>query len=201
MQRRLFLVATSAAALLARLPAYAAASADDARGFISGLGADAISSLTGAGLSETERETRFRALLVAHFDMPGIAKFVLGRYWKLATDDQKTEFQKLLETLLVQSYAKAFAHYSGEKFSVENARANDDGSLLVNSVIDRTNGDVIHLDWRVEDQENTMRITDLLVEGVSLRTTHRSDFASAIQSNGGTVAGLLDALRQKTSSQ
>lgn len=201
MQRRLFLVATSAAVLLARLPAYAAASADDARGFISGLGADAISSLTGAGLSETERETRFRALLVAHFDMPGIAKFVLGRYWKLATDDQKTEFQKLLETLLVQSYAKAFAHYSGEKFSVENARANDDGSLLVNSVIDRTNGDVIHLDWRVEDQENTMRITDLLVEGVSLRTTHRSDFASAIQSNGGTVAGLLDALRQKTSSQ
>ena len=52
-----------------------------------------------------------------------------------------------------------------------------------------------------EDQSGTTKITDLLVEGVSLRTTHRSDFASAIQSNGGTVAGLLDALRQKVKSQ
>ena len=41
---------------------------------------------------------------------------------------------------------------------------------------------------------------DVLVEGVSLRTTHRSDFASAIQSNGGTIAGLLDAVRQKVAS-
>ena len=122
--------------------------------------------------------------------MSGIAKFVLGRYWKLATDDQKAEFQKLLETLLVQSYAKAFAHYSGEKFDVGSARGNDDGSMLVNSTIIQPNGDVIHLDWRVEDGDNTLKITDLLVEGVSLRTTHRSDFASAIQSNGGTVAGL-----------
>jgi hypothetical protein len=29
--------------------------------------------------------------------------------------------------------------------------------------------------------------------------SHRSDIASAVQSNGGTVAGLLDALRQKVS--
>ncbi len=197
MQRRIFLAASIAGLIFARLPAEAAAPGDEAKNFISNLGADAISSLTGSSLSQSERETRFRRLLEAHFDMPGINKFVLGRYWKVATDSQKTDFQKLFENLLVQSYAKAFAQYSGEKFQVTNARANDDGSLVVNSQINRPNGDIIRLDWRVEDQSGTMRITDLLVEGVSLRTTHRSDIASAIQSNGGTVAGLFDALRQK----
>jgi phospholipid transport system substrate-binding protein len=129
--------------------------------------------------------------------MPGIDRFVLGRYWKIATDSQKADFHKLFENLLVQSYAKTFAQYAGEKFQVSNARGNDDGSLLVNSQINRPNGDIIRLDWRIEDQSGTMQIADLLVEGVSLRTTHRSDIASAVQSNGGTVAGLLDALRQK----
>ena len=47
--------------------------------------------------------------------MPGISKFVLGRYWKIATPDQQTEFQSLLEKLLTQSYAKAFDHYSGRE--------------------------------------------------------------------------------------
>jgi ABC-type transporter MlaC component len=42
-----------------------------------------------------------------------------------------------------------------------------------------------------------MRIIDLVVEGISLRSTHRSDFASAIRSSGGTIAGMLDQLRQK----
>ena len=179
----------------------AAVSADDARKFVDNLGENAISSLTGSTLSGQERASRFRAFLVADFDMLGISKFVLGRYWKIATPDQQTEFQKLLEDLLTQSYAKTFAQYAGEKFKVTGAHGNDDGSMLVNSSVDRPNGDIIRLDWRVEDQSGTTKIIDLLVEGVSLRTTHRSDFASAIQSNGGTVAGLLGALRQKVGSQ
>jgi len=200
MKRRIFLAASAAALVLARLPAEAATTGDDAKKFISSLGADAISSLTGSNLSQSEREKRFRGLLESHFDMPGINKFVLGRYWKIATDSQKTDFQKLFESLLVQSYAKTFSQYGGEKFQVSKSWADGDGSVVVNSHVDRPNGDVIHLDWRVADQANTLRIIDLVVEGVSLRATHRSDFASAIQSNGGTIASLLDLLRQKVGS-
>jgi phospholipid transport system substrate-binding protein len=201
MQRRVFLVASLALLLLTGERALAAVSTGDAEKFINGLGADAIGSLTGSNLSSADREARFDGLLKANFDMPGISKFVLGRYWKIATPDQQAEFAQLLEKLLTQSYAKAFAQYSGQKFAVTGARSNDDGSTIVNSTINQPNGDIIRLDWRVEDEAGKPTITDLLVEGVSLRTTHRSDFASAIQSNGGTVKGLLDALRQKVNSQ
>jgi phospholipid transport system substrate-binding protein len=200
MDRRIFLASTAAAALFAALPAQAALSPDDAKKFIDGLSDEAIGSLTGSSVTQAERETRFRNLLEAHFDMPGISKFVLGRYWKLASDPQQGEFEKLFETLLVQSYAKTFAQYGGEKFQVTKSWADGDGTVVVNSHVDRPNGDIIHLDWRVADQANAMRIVDLVVEGVSLRATHRSDFASAIQSNGGTIAALLDLLRQKVGS-
>jgi len=200
MDRRIFLASATAAALLVALPAHAALSPDDAKRFIGGLSDEAIGSLTGTSVTQDEREKRFRKLLKAHFDMPGISKFVLGRYWKLASGPQQSEFQKLFETLLVQSYAKTFAQYGGEKFQVTKSWADGDGSVVVNSHVDRPNGDIIHLDWRVADQTDAMRIIDLVVEGVSLRATHRSDFASAIQSNGGTIAALLDLLRQKTGS-
>lgn len=178
----------------------AAVSSGDAQKFIDTLGEDAISALTGANLSESEREVRFRGLLESHFDLPGISRFVLARYWKTATDAERADFQRLFETLLVQSYAKKFAEYAGERFAVNGSQSNDDGSVMVNSVINRPNGDVVRLDWRVLDNDG-LKIGDLVVEGVSLRITYRSDVASVVQNNGGKVAGLIDALRQKTGTQ
>ena len=201
MQRRVLIGVIAATLLLARLPVEAASTAADAQKFIENLGNDAISSLTGRGLSEAVREQRFQGLLETYFDLPGGSKFVLARYWKVATDAQRADFQRLFEKLLVQSYAKAFAQYAGERFQVTDGKPNDDGSFTVNSHIDRPNGDVIHLDWRIEDQAGRLRITDFTVEGVSLRITHRSDIASVIQNEGGQVSALLDALRQKTGSQ
>jgi phospholipid transport system substrate-binding protein len=204
MDRRLFLASAAASFAAASLtgaitlPAYAALSADDAKKFIDGLSDQAIGTLTGTSITQADRETRFRNLLEAHFDMPGISKFVLGRYWKAATPPQQADFQKLFETLLVQSYAKTFAQYGADKFQVTRSTADSDGSVIVNSHVDRPNGDTIKLDWRVAGDGADMRIIDLIIEGVSLRTTHRSDFASAIQSNGGTVDALLTLLRQKT---
>jgi phospholipid transport system substrate-binding protein len=196
MNRRTFLAASALTLALAGLPAYAVTSAD-AEKFINNLGDDAIASLTGKNLSQAERETRFRKLFESHFDLQGIGRFALGRYWKQATDAQRQEFLKLFEDLLVKNYAKTFAEYSGEHFQATGSRGNDDGSVVVNSRINRPNGDVIRLDWRVEQVGGSLKISDLIVEGVSLRTTYRSDFASAIQSGGGKVSGLIDALRQK----
>src|SRR5215510_6496476 len=108
MNRRFFLAAM--AALLA-FPtfAHAAVATAEAQKFIGSLGDAAISSLTGANLSEGERENRFRSLLESHFDLPGISKFVLARYWRAASDAERADFRRLFETLLVQAYAKRFA--------------------------------------------------------------------------------------------
>jgi phospholipid transport system substrate-binding protein len=98
----------------------------------------------------------------------------------------------LFEDLPVQAYAKKFTDFAGERFQVASSQANDDDSITVNSLINRPNGDVVRLDWRVADAGG-LKISDLIVDGVSLRTTYRSDVASVIQNNGGKVANLIDA--------
>jgi phospholipid transport system substrate-binding protein len=198
MDRRAFLAAVACLLSLPSL-AQAGAAAAGAQKFIDNLGEATIGSLTGSSLSEVERETRFRSLLESQFDMPGMSKFVLARYWRVASDNERADFQRLFETLLVQAYAQKFTEYTGERFQVSGSQANDDDSITVNSLINRPNGDVVRLDWRVADAGG-LKISDLIVDGVSLRTTYRSDVASVIQNNGGKVADLIDALRQKTSS-
>ena len=199
MDRRSFLAAVAGLLSLPSL-AQAGAAAADAQKFIDNLGEATIGSLTGSSLSEAERGTRFRSLLESQFDMPGISKFVLARYWRVASDAERADFQRLFEDLLVQAYAKKFTDFAGERFQVAGSQANDDDSITVNSLINRPNGDVVRLDWRVADAGG-LKISDLIVDGVSLRTTYRSDVASVIQNEGGKVLELIDALRQKTGSQ
>ncbi|MEX1108902.1 MAG: ABC transporter substrate-binding protein, partial [Dongiaceae bacterium] len=67
----------------------------------------------------------------------------------------------------------------------------------VRSHIVTGNGEASKLDWILERQGSGLRILDLKVEGLSMSETHRSEFASVIQNNGGKVAALLDALRKK----
>ncbi len=53
------------------------------------------------------------------------------------------------------------------------------------------------VDWRVRQVGGGYKVVDILVEGVSMALTQRSDFASVIQRGGGDIEVLLEQLRQK----
>ena len=174
-----------------------AASGDPAE-FIRNLGDEALAELVGSDITKTERADRFRKLLVANFDIPAIGKTVLGRYWKTATPDEQQQYLKLFEDFLVGNYAQRFGQYAGEKFSTAGVRDDGDGLYTVQTLIARPNGQTARLDWSLRSEGDSYKILDLKIEGISMSETHRSEFASVIQNNGGKVANLIDALRKKT---
>jgi phospholipid transport system substrate-binding protein len=178
----------------------APAGADDANSaasaFMQSLGSEAIAELTNPDVAQPEREARFRTLLDQHFDVPAIAKFTLGRYWRTATDEQRAEFSKLFEDFIVQSYSTRFSEYHGESFQVAGSTTDQTGITVVHSKIDMPSSEDIRVDWHLRPRDASFAIVDIVVEGVSMAVTQRSEFASVIQSRGG-VAGLLDALRAK----
>ena len=178
----------------------APAGADDANSaasaFMQSLGSEAIAELTNPDVPQPEREARFRTLLDRHFDVPAIAKFTLGRYWRTATDEQRAEFSKLFEDFIVQSYSTRFSEYHGESFQVAGSTTDQTGITVVHSKIDMPSSEDIRVDWHLRARDTSFAIVDIVVEGVSMAVTQRSEFASVIQSRGG-VAGLLDALRAK----
>jgi phospholipid transport system substrate-binding protein len=171
--------------------------AEDAAGFISDLGKRAVSVLTSNG-SEGDRERQFRALFDEGFDVPAIARFALGPYWRTATDAQREEFTKLFESYVVHAYSVRFNQYAGQQLKVTGSRGDSDTTSLVSSQIDGAGGGPpIKVDWRVAKTDPGFKITDVIVEGVSMAVTQRQEFASVIQRGGGQLDALLKVLRER----
>ncbi|EKE77353.1 MULTISPECIES: phospholipid-binding protein MlaC [Oceanibaculum] len=170
---------------------------DAAKGFIQTLGDKAVSTIAATQQDEEARLRQFRSLLNDNFDVPGIGRFVLGRYWRVATPEQRDEYLKLFEESIIRTYARRFSDYSGETIAVEKARKDGEDFILVDSVIQRPTGGPVAVTWRLLGQGKDFKIVDVVVEGVSMSVTQRSDFASVIQSGGGNIEALLKVMRER----
>lgn len=167
-----------------------------ARDMIDKMGEKAISFLSDDSLSQDQKEDRFRELLRAHFDMPTIGRFALGNNWKNANPEQQKEYQKLFEALVVEVYAARFNDYQGQKFEVSSFRDTGKQDVVVTSYIVPDTGSKVQVDWRVRNRNGQYKIVDVIIEGVSMTVTQRSDFSSVIQRGGGNIEVLLDHLRK-----
>jgi phospholipid transport system substrate-binding protein len=182
------------AALLA-FPAIAAAG--PAAKFIGDLGAEALRVLANPQGNGQKRESEFRRLFLKNFDVNTISRFVTGNHWRDASEADRAEFRKLFEDYVVSAYAARLSQYSGEQFQVKDEVAAGD-DIMVNSVIIRPQGPPVRVEWRVRNSSDGPRIIDVVVEGVSMAITQRSEFTAVMQQGGKGLATLNEKLRAKT---
>jgi len=194
-QRRRLLIAGVLIAALGFVGARTAAAASPEE-VIRSIGTTGLTSLTEKGINEEERERRFRELLHKNFDLPEIAKFTLGVYWRSATEQQRAEYARLFEDFVVKSYAYRFKDYDGQTFRVTQTVDVSATDKVVQSEILRSGGPPIRMNWRVRGPQE-YKVVDVILEGVSMLTTQRDEFTAVIRNNGGKVDGLLAALRDR----
>ena len=165
--------------------------------FLTGLGNRAVQQLTDTSLAEEERARRFRALLEESFDMEAVSRFVLGRYWRTATEQQRRDFVDVFEDTIVQRFAPMFGLYSFDAFTIERVRRdrNKDTHVFVTTLVKQSDGEHYAVDWRLAEQDSTYRILDIFAEGISMAITLRQEYASVIRQRG--LEGLIEALRKK----
>lgn len=166
--------------------------------FVRQFSAQAIDVLADKNLSGERREQAFRELLTVGFDVKTISRFVLGRYWRKTTEAEREEFMGLFEDLIVATYSRRFADYSGQTLEVEAIREENEKRAAVASRVLREAGEPIQIDWRLRRRGDSWRIVDVVVEGMSMVLSQRSEYAAVIKSDGGKIHGLLVKLREKT---
>jgi phospholipid transport system substrate-binding protein len=175
-----------------------ALAAGEATAVVIDFGNRALQMLNDPQLSPAERQKRFAALLDQDFDFVKIGRFVLGRYWQSATNQERQEFAPVFHDYLVQSYSVFFNEFTGTSFKVTGERPEGSGSTLVSTtVIQRGNPTPAKVDGRVSMDTGSPKITDVIIEGISMSLTYRQEFASVIERSGGGVSGLIAQLRAK----
>lgn len=184
--------------MLAIVTAAPALASKPAGQFIETLGRTAIRELAEDGITQTERERRFRALLTANFDLQRIARFVLGRYARRASREDLRRFASTYEDFMVLTYTRLFVSYAGESFRVTRDLSTPDSRyVIVKSEINLPgDGETIKLDWQILT-EGGNAVVDLRVEGVSMAITQRDEFAAVLRKNDSSVPALVEALRRR----
>lgn len=175
---------------------------EKARQFIQDLGDRAIKSLTGKELTIQERRNRFEKMFVEDFDYERIGKFVLGRFRQGVVKEDMERYLKLFKSTIVSTYAARFGEYNHEKFKATSGKVSDakGTSLVVSSQIIRPNDSKVMIEWHLyEDKQKLLKIYDVVVEGVSMALTQRSEFTGILQSKNG-IKGLIEELENRQQS-
>ncbi len=202
-RRQLF---QGAACLLAALGANGAALADsrserDARDVIANL-VDHIFRLISADSGDPGMERRLMDAIESQVDLTLLARMSMGRHWRQANARQRDAFVEVFGryvltsfTSRLKSYAGADLGAAGENFVITGTQGAGRKDVIVRSRIMRRSGGPLGVDWRLRPRDGRLVIIDLVVEGVSLLITQRSEFAAVLQRIG--VDGLIDELRSR----
>lgn len=165
--------------------------------FVQHLGEVALTSLTDKNTPRVIREKRIRDILENNFDIQTIGRFAMGTYWNEASETQRKEYLDLFENTLVSAYTTRFEDYSGQTLKVGGYTPSGATDFIVSTQVIQKDGPPINLEWRIRKENNGLKIVDVVVEGISMSVTQRSDFSSVIQHGGGKIDALLMSLREQ----
>ena len=188
------------AGFLAAPPATAATktSPAEAQQFIQTLGDEAVKVLSDKAIPLSQRETNIRELLRKNFDLETIGRFVLSRYWRTITADQQAEYMGVFSEYVLKTYARRLGAYGNERFQITSAKPlGSRDAIVLTEIKTQAGGQPITAGWRVRDRDNIYKIIDVMVEGVSMAATQRSEFEAIVQKEG--ITGLIEILRAKVS--
>jgi phospholipid transport system substrate-binding protein len=194
-RRSLLLLTTGIAGTAAFGRARADAATDAAIAFVKKTGEALIGVINGPGDSARKRAA-LAQILDQTVDVSGVARFCLGRFWRVATPDQRTRYTDAFHQVLVTNITAKLGEYQGVRFTVNRA-APGEGGVLVDTTVLRPNQPPTNVGWVIANPTTNPRIADVIAEGTSMRLTQRSDYGSYLTHNNDNINALISAMQHQ----
>jgi phospholipid transport system substrate-binding protein len=135
-------------------------------------------------------------IVVPNFDFERITQYAMGRYWRQASQDQRTSLISEFQHLLVRTYARALLNYSGQKVRILPLRpGNREGQITVRTKVNQPGGSSVPIEYQMHLKGGAWKVYDVIIDGVSLVANYRSSFAEEIRRGG--IARLIETLKRR----
>lgn len=179
--------------------AMAASSADEAKNFVDDVGKKVLA-VVDSKEGDAAKKQKLQGMFEQYVDIPWMGRFVLGHAWQEATADQRQQYLKAYRSYLLARYTTNFANYNGSQYTITGARDEGNGEFTVNMKIKTPQQSQDTLaGYRLASNNGQFKIHDIIIEGVSLITTQRSEFASVVSREG--MAGLIKDIENKAQTE
>jgi phospholipid transport system substrate-binding protein len=159
-------------------------------------------------LGQTDEQGRIdaiTALLEDATDVELLSRLVLARYWQQLSDEQRARYQGLFRDVVMRTFARRLNQYAQdaqgpleERFAIVSSVPAGKQDVLVRSRVRPDSGKNLAVDWRLREGAAGPVIIDVIIEGVSLLVSQRSEFAAVIERSD--MEGLLAEMQARASS-
>ena len=186
-----------AAALAVASPALAQARDPGAEAFVQTKAQKVISVLANKGMPDAQKKQVFHQAVDELADVPKITNFVLGKYARTITPDQRARFTPVFRAYAENVYQSRIDDYRGEQLKVTGSVVRKPGDVIVNSTI--SGGQLsqpVQVSWRVLGGGASWKVVDMQFKGIWLAITQQQDFVSTIDNAGGNVDVLINQLQK-----
>ena len=129
-------------------------------------------------------------------DFREATRLAVGRAWSQASKEQQEKLIAEFRRMLVRTYTNAISRYEGQTIKVLPSRYKpEDTDVTVRNQYLRLGQPPVQLDYAMRKTGEGWRIYDIVVEGVSLVITYRSEFDAVVKDSG--IDGLIKRLGEK----
>jgi phospholipid transport system substrate-binding protein len=123
--------------------------------------------------------------ILPNFSFSAMSRLVLGKYWRSATDLQREQFTQAFRSLLVRTYADSLIDYTGVPIRYLPVHMDENAKdATVHTEIAPSSGPPIGISYRLRLIGEEWKVIDVVVEGVSLVTSYRTEFSNEISQSG-----------------
>lgn len=193
LSRRQFAALAAAAALAPALPAHALTLAQ-AEDLVARLVAD-IHSVINSGRPEAQMYRDFEQRVLERYGyMPLIAQTVLGVDWRRATDAQRRAFTAAFQGYLARKYGRRFREFIGGTIDVTDARPVRN-FFEVSTAVRLRGQQPFEVIFLVSNAGGQDRFFNMIIEGINLSTTERTEIGAMLDRRGGDIDALIAHLR------
>lgn len=194
MLKRFFGPILAALALIMTVSAAQAATVSPQQAFIDKIASDVLAIVKS---DAADKSTKLENIFANTVDFDWVGKFVLGRHFKTATPAQQTAYLAAYRPFIIKNYVSRLTKYTGQTYKITGTRTSTDGASLVSMQLLDPKGPPVLVDYRVSGKPGAFKVTDIVVEDVSLITTQRAEFNAVVNKNG--LDFLISALKKKAS--
>ena len=153
----------------------------------------------GAVDSESQVKT-VTYLLDTYFDLPLIARFSAGAYWRKATPTERQTYSDIMRKVMIGSVVRNFDQLYGLKYTPVKSVPKGEKLVLVGGTFSdkAKTKEPVAIKWRVTTPaDGEARVMDIEIENISMLVTQKNENVAIIRKNQGNFSALIDTMRKK----
>lgn len=157
---------------------------------------DEILTLINAGRADFDNDPsvlygEMSSVLDELVDFKILTRGIMGKYYKGATEEQVLEFRQTLRVYLIELYTKALVKFKSKSIEIIPLKKPPTTKATISMKVTTQDDASFQLAYSMAKKEAVWQVRNIIVDGINIGLTYRSQFDSMMITNGNDVDAVI----------